>query len=116
MAVTNAQLESRVVALEKDVKNLSERIERIEGKVEGMNEINNNLTRLATSVEFMAKEQQRQGKLLDVQTKKITEIETAPIKETAADAKYYKREIIKCVIITIIGAILGALLTYIIKK
>ncbi len=105
-------LEIELAEVKKDVQSVTHRTDVLEKKVERMDEITNCLTKMTTNMEHMVTEQKRQGEQLDKQGEKIDKLEKQP----AEEARYYKREIIKYIILAIVGAIVGALLTYVFKQ
>lgn len=74
-----------------------------EGKDKTLTELTISVKTLATNMEYMAKEQQKQGERLE-------RLEHEP----ADNYKHYKRLVIGCVLTTIMGALLGAILANII--
>lgn len=86
-----------------EIASLKHRMDDVEKKQDEIYELTNAVNKLAVSVEFMAKEQSEQGKRLDTLEK-----------EPAENAKYYKRTIISCVITTLVGAVIGALIALLI--
>ena len=104
MAITIAQLE-------KDVQGLNQRLERNEKRVEQMTQINESLIKLTATMDYMAKEQKRQGDQLTAQGEKIDKIE----KEPGENAKYYKRTAVTCIITGLVSAALGALIALLFK-
>lgn len=108
---TVQQMAITVAELKKDVQNLNKRMEKNEKRVEQMTEINKSLIKLTATMDFMAKEQKRQGDQLAAQGDKIDKIE----KEPSENAKYYKRTAISCIITGIISAALGALMALLFK-
>lgn len=65
-----------------------------------LTELTTSIKTLAVNMEYMAKEQQKQGKRLE-------QLEHEPTEEY----KHYKRLIIGCIITTAIGALIGAIIT-----
>lgn len=84
---------------EQEIKSLKHRMDNCENKQTEMSKLVNSVDRLAINMEYMAKEQQKQGE-------HIAKLEQAP----AEDYKHYKRLIIGCVATGIVGTILGAIL------
>ncbi len=88
---------------EHEIGSLKHRLADVERKQEEIGELSRNVERLATNMELMLKEQQKQRRELDA-------LKDAP----AQEYKYYKRLIWGCVITGLVGAVLGAVLTTVI--
>lgn len=100
--MTNEEI---AVALAEDrnrIKSLEHRITDCEKRDEMLNKITISVEKLATNMEYMVKEQKEQGKRLE-------KLEQQP----SEDFKYYKRLVVGCVATTLIGAVIGAVLSVI---
>lgn len=82
-----------------EIKSLKHRVEEVEQKQSEIGELTQSVNKLAINMGYMFDEQKEQGE-------RLKKLETEP----ADNAKYYKRTIISCVITTVIGGILGALI------
>lgn len=101
--MTNEDIAVRLENHEQEIKSLKHRMDEQEGKDKTLTELTISVKTLATNMEYMAKEQQKQGKRLE-------RLEHEP----ADNYKHYKRLVIGCVLTTIMGALLGAILANII--
>lgn len=84
---------------EHEIKSLKHRMTKCEEQQGILNKMVNSMDKLALKMDYMAEEQKKQGE-------HIEKLE----KEPAEDFKHYKRLVIGCVITTVAGAILGAVL------
>ncbi len=82
-----------------EIKSLKHRVEEVEQKQSEIGELTQSVNKLAINMGYMLDEQKEQGE-------RLKKLETEP----ADNAKYYKRTIISCVITTVLGGILGALI------
>lgn len=101
--MTNEDIAVRLEHHEQEIKSLKHRMDEQEGKDKTLTELTISVKTLATNMEYMAKEQQKQGERLE-------RLEHEP----ADNYKHYKRLVIGCVLTTIMGALLGAILANII--
>lgn len=101
--MTNEDIAVRLENHEQEIKSLKHRMDEQEGKDKALTELTISVKTLATNMEYMAKEQQKQGERLE-------RLEHEP----ADNYKHYKRLVIGCVLTTIMGALLGAILANII--
>lgn len=101
--MTNEDIAVRLENHEQEIKSLKHRMDEQEGKDKTLTELTISVKTLATNMEYMAKEQQKQGEHLE-------RLEHEP----ADNYKHYKRLVIGCVLTTIIGALLGVILANII--
>lgn len=101
--MTNEEIAVRLENHEQEIKSLKHRMDEQEGKDKTLTELTISVKTLATNMEYMAKEQQKQGERLE-------RLEHEP----ADNYKHYKRLVIGCVLTTILGALLGAILANII--
>lgn len=101
--MTNEEIAVRLENHEQEIKSLKHRMDEQEGKDKTLTELTISVKTLATNMEYMAKEQQKQGEHLE-------RLEQEP----ADNYKHYKRLVIGCVLTTILGALLGAILANII--
>ena len=98
-------------SLEAEIIKHGERIDSLTTRMDKLEVITENLNKLALAVQQIA---DNQSQMLDQQTILKKDVESLK-KQPVDDAKYYKREIVKSVIVGIASAILGALLALIIK-
>lgn len=84
---------------EQEIKSLKHRMKEQEEKDKTLSELAISVKTLAVNMEYMAKEQKRQGEHLE-------KLEHEPTEEY----KHYKRLVVGCVITTVIGAVLGVIL------
>lgn len=101
--MTNEDIAVRLENHEQEIKSLKHRMDEQEGKDKTLAELTISIKTLATNMEYMAKEQQKQGEHLE-------RLEHEPVD----NYKHYKRLVIGCVLTTIIGALLGVILANII--
>lgn len=87
-----------------EISSLKHRVRECEQQQATINKLVNSVDKLATNMENMIEEQK-------TQRCDINELKQAP----AEDFKYYKRIVVGCVLTGIIGAVLGAILTLVIK-
>lgn len=85
------------------IKSLQKRMDETEEKDKTLTELTTSVKTLAVNMEYMAKEQSKQGERLE-------RLESEP----ANAHKYYKQTITSTIITAIVGAIVGGLLTLII--
>lgn len=85
---------------EHEIKSLKHRVNKCEEQQSTLNKLANSVDVLAVNMKHMADEQKRQ-------CEHIEKLE----KEPAEDFKHYKRLVIGCVITTILGAVIGAVIT-----
>lgn len=86
-----------------EIKSLKHRVEEVEQKQSEIGELTQSVNKLVINMGYMFDKQKEQGEMLK-------KLETEP----ADNAKYYKRTIISCIITTVIGGILGALIALLI--
>lgn len=98
--MTDEAIAVRLENHEQEIKSLKHRMDEREEKDKTLADLTTSVRTLAVNMEYMAKEQQKQGERLE-------RLEHEPTDEY----KHYKRLIIGCVITTVIGAVLGAILT-----
>ena len=98
--MTNEEIAVKFEDHEHEIKSLKHRMEKCEEQQATLNKLVNSVDVLAVNMSHMAEEQKKQGE-------HIEKLE----KEPAEDFKHYKRLLIGCVITTIVGAVVGALLT-----
>jgi len=96
--------EGEIASIKTHLKNLHKRVDSVE-------DINKNLNTLTTSVAVMATEMKGTNEKLDKLSTDVEELK----EEDSNNYKYFKRQITSKVILTVTGAILGALLALIIK-
>lgn len=86
-----------------EIGSLKHRVLDVEKKQEEFVKLSRNVERLATNMELMLKEQQKQRE-------ELNELRNAP----AEEYKYYKHIVWGCIITGIVGAIIGAVLATVI--
>lgn len=82
-----------------EIKSLKHRVEDVEKKQSEIGELTQSVNKLAINMGYMLDEQKEQGE-------RLKKLETEPVD----NAKYYKRTLITCIITTVVGGILGALI------
>lgn len=97
--MTDEAIAVRLENHEQEIKSLKHRMDELEEKDKTLSELTTSVRTLAVNMEYMAKEQQKQGERLE-------RLEHEPTDEY----KHYKRLIIGCIITTVIGTVLGAIL------
>ena len=102
--MTNEEVAVKLESHEQEIRTLKDRMKGIEESDKTLSELTTSVKTLAVNMEYMAKEQQKQGERLE-------RLEREP----SDNYKHYKRILIGCIITTVVGAFLGALLTLIIK-
>lgn len=101
--VTNEDIAVKLENHEQEIKSLKHRMSEREKADEALIELTTSVKTLGLNMEYMLKEQQKQGEHLE-------RLEHEP----ADNYKHYKRLVIGCVLTTIMGALLGAILANII--
>lgn len=104
---TEEKIEEHVKTLVKhseEIGSLKHRMDNAEKKFDSIESLTLSINKLAVNMEYMCKEQMEQGKRLE-------KLENTPLE----DARYYKRQILSCIITALVGAVIGALLALIIK-
>lgn len=89
---------------EQEIKSLKHRMSACEEQQIAINKLVNSVDRLALKMEYMAKELNRQGD-------QLTRFEQEPVNEY----NHYKKVIIGCILTGLLSAILGAVLSVVIK-
>lgn len=97
--MTDEAIAVRLENHEQEIKSLKHRMDEREEKDKTLSELTTSVRTLAVNMEYMAKEQQKQGERLE-------RLEHEPTDEY----KHYKRLIIGCIITTVIGTVLCAIL------
>lgn len=97
--MTDEAIAVRLENHEQEIKSLKHRMDEREERDKTLSELTTSVRTLAVNMEYMAKEQQKQGERLE-------RLEHEPTDEY----KHYKRLIIGCIITTVIGTVLGAIL------
>ena len=97
--VTNEEIAVKLENHEQEIKSLKHRMNEREKTDETLVELTTSVKTLGLNMEYMLKEQQKQGVRLE-------RLEHEPTDEY----KYYKRQIISCIITAVIGAVIGAVL------
>lgn len=88
---------------EHEIGSLKHRVDEVERNQVAISELTKSVGELAINMKYMANDQKEiKGRLNDLE------------KEPGENAKYYKRVIVGCVITTLLGAIIGALIALII--
>ena len=101
--MTNEDIAVRLENHEQEIKSLKHRMKAQEDRDKALSELTVSVKTLAVNMEYMAKEQKKQGEHLE-------QLEHEP----AENFKYYRRLIIGCIFTTIIGAVVGAIIATII--
>ena len=101
--MTNEEIAVKLENHEQEIKSLKHRMNEREKTDETLVELTTSVKTLGLNMEYMLKEQQKQGEHLE-------RLEHEPTEEY----KYYKSRVIGCVLTTILGALLGAILANII--
>lgn len=101
--MTNEEIAVRFEDHEHEIKSLKHRMMKCEEQQGILSKMAGSMDKLALKMDYMAEEQKKQGE-------HIEKLEKEPVE----DLKHYKRLAIGCVITTVIGAILGAVLATII--
>jgi hypothetical protein len=102
--MTNEEVAVRLENHEQEIKSLKRRMKEQEGRDKTLSELAISVKTLAVNMEYMAKEQKRQGERLE-------RLEHEP----ADNYKHYKRLIIGCIVTTIVGGIIGAVLAIVLR-
>lgn len=102
--MTNEEVAVKLETHDQEIKSLKHRMKDIEERDKTLSELTTSVKTLAVNMEYMAKEQQNQGERLE-------RLEREPYD----NYKHYKQVLIGCIITTVVGTFLGALLTLIIK-
>lgn len=102
--MTSEEIAVRLENHEQEIKSLKHRMNEREKTDETLLDLTTSVKTLGLNMEYMLKEQKRQGEHLE-------KLEHAPTEEY----KHYKRLIIGCIITSIIGIIVGAVFTAILK-
>ena len=103
--MTNEEIAVALAEFKKEIGSLKHRMKNCEEWREVLNEMAGSVNRLAINMEYMAKEQTEQGQ-------RLARLEQEP----ADTAKYYKRQLITSILTGVIGIIIGALFSLIIKQ
>lgn len=93
-----------------EAKALKRRIEKVEKELDITKNLVISVNELAINMKHMCEEQTKQGEILNHQSERIEKLEKEPLDE----AKYYKRQIIGCIITGVVGAVIGAIIGLII--
>lgn len=97
--MTNEDIAVKLENHEQEIKSLKHRMSEREKADEALIELTTSVKTLGLNMEYMLKEQQKQGERLE-------RLEHEPTEEY----KHYKHLIIGCIITTVIGAAIGAVL------
>ena len=109
--MTNEEIAVKIQHHEDEIHSLKHRVKDCEEQQGLLNRLVNSTDRLAVNMEYMAKEQKKQGDRLEKQNERLDKLEHEP----AEDFKHYKKVVIGCIITGVLGALIGAVLTLIIK-
>ena len=101
--MTNEEIAVKFEDHEHEIKSLKHRVNKCEEQQSTLNKLVNSVDVLAVNMKHMADEQKSQRE-------HIEKLE----KEPAEEFKHYKRLVIGCVITTVLGAILGAVIAVIV--
>lgn len=99
-------VEAKLIGFDKDIKSLEHRMDKVEELSENVNSLATSVQVMAVNMGQMVKEQQR---LADIQEGTENRIRTLEL-EPATVWRDAKKSIISCVIATLGGAILGAII------
>lgn len=102
--LNNEDIAVKFAEHQKEIGSLKYRMSDCEKEQQTINDLALSVKSLAVNMEHMLKEQLQQGK-------RLLKLEQAPLE----DYKHYKRLIVGCMITGIIGAVIGAVLTLIIR-
>ena len=102
--MTNEEVAVRLENHEQEIKSLKHRMKEQEERDKTLSELAISVKTLAVNMEYMAKEQKRQGERLE-------RLEHEP----ADNYKHYKRLIVGCIVTTIVGGIIGAVLAIVLR-
>ena len=97
--MTNEDIAVKLENHEQEIKSLKHRMDEREAADKTLIELTTSVKTLGVNMEYMVKEQQKQGERLE-------RLEHEPTEEY----KHYKHLIIGCIITTVIGAAIGAVL------
>ena len=97
--MTHEEIAVRFEDHEHEIKSLKHRVDRCEEQNKTLNKLVSSVDVLAVNMKHMADEQKSQRE-------HIEKLE----KEPAEEFKHYKRLIIGCILTTIVGAVIGAVL------
>lgn len=100
----NEEIIKELAEVDSRSRSNTKRLDRLDRLLEEQQEIALAVRELATNMKYMLEEQKKQGARLE-------NLEKAPVDE----AVYYKRVAVGCIITGIIGAIISAVLAFIIK-
>ena len=89
---------------EQEIKSLKHRMDNCEKQQDLLHKLVKSVDKLGINMDYMAKEQNEQGE-------RLANLEHEP----AEEYKHYKRVVIGCVVTTVLGAILGAVIALVIK-
>lgn len=98
------EMHERMATAEANIKNLFHQATELKKEVDDIH-------KLTTSVELIAKQTVDINKKIDGIDKRLDTVEKAP----ADDFKHYKRAIISCIITGVVSAVLGAVIALILK-
>ena len=102
--MTQEEIAIKLQDHENQIKSLKHRMDEAEEKDKTLAELTTSVKTLAVNMEYMAKEQQKQGERLE-------RLEREP----SENFKHYKRTAIGCIITGVISAIISAVMTFIIS-
>ena len=98
--MTEESIAIQLTGHEHEIGSLRHRMKHVESQVEAINKLTASVENLAISVQEMLRSQKEH-------TARITRLECHP----AEEARGLRREILKAIVSTVIGALLGILLT-----
>lgn len=102
--MTNEEIAVTLKDHENEIKSLKHRMNEREEKDKTLSDLATSVKTLAVNMEYMAKEQQKQGERLE-------RLEHEPVE----DFKHYKRVVFGCLITGVLGTVLGAVLATILS-
>lgn len=109
--MTNEEVAVRLEHDRNEIDSLKHRMKKCEEQTTLLNKLVNSTDKLALNMEYLVKEQKKQGEQLEKQGAKLETFEHEP----AEDFKHYKRVILGSIITGVIGILIGAIFTLIIK-
>lgn len=107
--MTNEEIAVRIEHNDQEIKSLNRRVKKCEEQQTLLNKLVSTTDKLAINMDYMVKEQQKQGERLEKQGEKLETLEHKPDRENTEEYKYYKRIIIGCIITGVVSAIIGAI-------
>ena len=104
MCLNPEEIAVKLAEHQKEIGSLKHRMDDCEKENKLMTGLVSTVSKLATNMEYMAKEQAKQGKRLETLEHEPTEA-----------FRYYKKTVFSCCITGVLGAFIAALLTLVLK-